>query len=194
MRCLNCPVFETAAAKLLERPIPDVQLPRHEIAPSRHLRPEGQGATESFVVFRIDDEWLALPTHVLQRIVPVRPIHTLPHRKHRAVLGIVNVQGEVLVCLSLALLLGFEPAKRNRATRMTGTTGAVSPRLLVVARGDEHAVLPVRQVDGVHRLAIAGFQPPPATLSETAARRTRAIAPGAASRSACSTPTACSTP
>ena len=30
VRCLNCPVFEAAAAKLLERPIPLVDLTQHD--------------------------------------------------------------------------------------------------------------------------------------------------------------------
>jgi chemotaxis-related protein WspD len=180
VRCLNCPVFETAAAKLLDRPIPLVDLSQHDIrSPVRnqhisHVQDDGQGASESFLVFRIGDEWLALPTPIFKRIVQTRPIHTLPHRQHRAVLGVVNVQGELLVCLSLAHLLGFEPdtaARNGRHARHD------LPRVLVVSRDEEHAVFPVDQVDGVHRLASSTFCPPPATLSQAAAAHTRAVAP-----------------
>jgi chemotaxis-related protein WspD len=173
VRCLNCPVFEAAAAKLLERPIPLVDLSQHDTrAPLRHQH-DAQGASESFLVFRIGDEWLALPTAVFKRIVQVRPIHTLPHRQHRAVLGVVNVQGELLVCLSLARLLGFEPDSVPTEARARHDL----PRLLVVSRDEEHAVFPVDQVDGVHRLASSTFCPPPATLSQAAATHTRAVAP-----------------
>jgi chemotaxis-related protein WspD len=90
------------------------------------------------------------------------------------VLGVVNVQGELLVCLSLAHLLGFETgggAVRDDRARQD------LPRLLVVSRAEEHAVFPVDQVDGVHRIATASFCPPPATLSQAAAAHTRAVAP-----------------
>ena len=41
VRCLNCPVFEAAAAKLLERPIPLVDLSLHDVrTPARQLRHE----------------------------------------------------------------------------------------------------------------------------------------------------------
>lgn len=173
VRCLNCPVFETAARKLLERPIPAVDLSLHdERTAGRRQTPEG--VTESFLIFRIGDEWLALPTPIFQRIVQTRPIHTLPHRQHRAVLGVVNVRGELLVCLSLAHLLGFDAD--IPATRTTGERHD-QPRLLVVARNEELAAFPVDQVDGVHRLALSTFREAPATLSQAAAAHTRALAP-----------------
>ncbi len=171
VRCLNCPVFETAAAKLLERPIPLVDLSRHDLRAPTQVA--SQGATESFLVFRIGDEWLALPTPIFKRIVQTRPIHTLPHRQHRAVLGVVNVQGELLVCLSLAHLLGFEPG----TTAPDDKARHELPRLLVISREEEHAVFPVDQVDGVHRITLSTFRPPPATLSLAAAAHTRAVAP-----------------
>ena len=173
VRCLNCPVFETAAAKLLEQPIPLVDLSRHDTRAAAQPQHDVQGASESFLVFRIGDEWLALPTPIFKRIVQTRPIHTLPHRQHRAVLGVVNVQGELLVCLSLAHLLGFDADTAARDERARHDL----PRLLVVSRGEEHAVFPVDQVDGVHRLAPATFCAPPATLSQAAAAHTRAVTP-----------------
>ncbi|MFL9868015.1 chemotaxis protein CheW [Paraburkholderia fungorum] len=176
VRCLNCPVFEAAAAKLLERPIPLVDLALHDAdTPAQQMerRHDPQGASESFLIFRIGREWLALPTPIFKRIVQTRPIHTLPHRQHRAVLGVVNVQGDLLVCLSLAHLLGFEAdtSAGNDQSRHD------LPRLLVVSRAEEHAVLPVDQVDGVHRIALTTFCSPPATLSHAAAAHTRAVAP-----------------
>ncbi|MFM0059815.1 chemotaxis protein CheW [Paraburkholderia phytofirmans] len=173
VRCLNCPVFETAAAKLLERPIPLVDLSQHDVRARAQPQQDVQGASESFLVFRIGDEWLALPTPIFKRIVQTRPIHTLPHRQHRAVLGVVNVQGELLVCLSLVHLLGFETGAAARDDRAHHDR----PRFLVVSRAEEHAVFPVDQVDGVHRIATASFCAPPATLSHAAAAHTRAVAP-----------------
>lgn len=173
VRCLNCPVFETAAAHLLDRPIPRVDLSQHDVGEPTPVQQGVAGTSESFLVFRIGNEWLALPTPIFKRIVQTRPVHTLPHRQHRAVLGVVNVQGELLVCLSLAHLLGFEPDAQARDERARHDM----PRLLVVSREEEHAVFPVDQVDGVHRLASASFCAPPATLSQAAAAHTRAVAP-----------------
>jgi chemotaxis-related protein WspD len=179
VRCLNCPVFEVAAAKLLDQPMPLVDLPTHDArapsqAPRSGQREEAQEAGESFLVFRIGREWLGLPTGIFRQIVQTRTVHTLPHRQHRAVLGVVNVQGELLVCLSLAHLLGFEPDTPGACDDRAGLD---LPRLLVVARDEEHAVFPVDQVDGVQRFAPSTFCAPPATLSRGAAAHTRAVAP-----------------
>ncbi|WP_233833037.1 chemotaxis protein CheW [Paraburkholderia sp. ZP32-5] len=185
VRCLNCPVFEAAAAKLLDQPMPLAELPRHDARAatptptstpfdSSAARQSQQQASESFLVFRIGSEWLGLPTRIFKRIVQTRPVHTLPHRQHRAVLGVVNVQGELLVCLSLAHLLGFEP---ESSTARDDRMHVDLPRLLVVARDEEHAVFPVDQVDGVQRFAPSAFHAPPATLSPGAAAHTRAVAP-----------------
>jgi chemotaxis-related protein WspD len=176
VRCLNCPVYEAAAARLLERPIPLVDLSQHDVRAPAQQQPDTQGASESFLIFRIGDEWLALPTPIFKRIVQTRPIHTLPHRQHGAVLGVVNVQGELLVCLSLAQLLGFESGGTARDGRDDRARHDL-PRMLVVSRDEEHAVFPVDQVDGVHRIATASFCAPPATLSHAAAAHTRAVAP-----------------
>jgi chemotaxis-related protein WspD len=181
VRCLNCPVFEVAAAKLLDQPMPLVELPHQDARTATPTPLDGPGArrgsreaSESFLVFRIGSEWLGLPTRIFKRIVQMRPVHTLPHRQHRAVLGVVNVQGELLVCLSLAHLLGFDP---DTAPARDDRMHVDLPRLLVVARGEEHAVFPVDQVDGVQRFAPSAFCAPPATLSPVAAAHTRAVAP-----------------
>lgn len=179
VRCLNCPVFELAAAKLLDQPMPLVDLSTHAApaptqAAQRGSRQDAREAGESFLVFRIGREWLGLPTRIFRQIVQTRTVHTLPHRQHRAVLGVVNVQGELLVCLSLAHLLGFEP---DTADTRDDRTRLDLPRLLVVARDDAHAVFPVDQVDGVQRFSSSTFRAPPATLSHSAAVHTRALAP-----------------
>jgi len=181
VRCLNCPVFEVAAAKLLDQPMPLVELPREQTCATvptpldgPDVQQDAQQASESFLVFRIGGEWLALPTAIFKRIVQTRPVHTLPHRQHRAVLGVVNVQGELLLCLSLAHLLGFEP---GTAAARDDRMHVDLPRLLVVARDEEHAVFPVDQVDSVQRFAPSAFGAPPATLSPGAAAHTRAVTP-----------------
>ena len=57
--------------------------------------------THSVVIFRIGAEWLALPTPVFKEVAELRAIHSLPHRRGGVVLGLANVRGELLVCVSL---------------------------------------------------------------------------------------------
>lgn len=62
----------------------------------------------SFVVFRIGPELFALPTQVLHEVAESRGIHSLPHRRHSVVLGLVNIRGELLICVSVGRLLGLD--------------------------------------------------------------------------------------
>ncbi|MDW8307886.1 MAG: chemotaxis protein CheW [Verrucomicrobiales bacterium] len=109
VHCRNCPVYSAAALQLLDRPLWPEYLREqtlHYAEPRRKTTP----ARLSVLVFRLGWEWLALPTVAFQEIVEVRFIHSLPHRRNGIVLGLVNVRGELIVCVSLGRLLGLETA------------------------------------------------------------------------------------
>src|SRR3984957_11083431 len=107
-RCLNCPVFEDAAAGLLDRPVGDMEVAQSASSVPNALFREpasaalngpvavetsaNSGATQSALVFRIAEEWLGLPTAALRQVDDMRPIHSLPHRRNRVVLGLVNIR------------------------------------------------------------------------------------------------------
>src|SRR5207342_2805701 len=80
--------------------------------------------THSAFVFRVGNEWLAITTSVVDEVADLRAIHSLPHRRSGVVLGLANVRGELLVCVSLAQLLGvddqpqeLQPRERRMALR-----------------------------------------------------------------------------
>ncbi len=107
IHCRNCGVFSAAAHKLLDRPLPETyrqEWTRHFAQTEKALQP----AKKSAVVFRLKAEWLALPTHTFQEVGERRPIHSLPHRRDGIVLGLVNVRGELLICVALDRFLGLE--------------------------------------------------------------------------------------
>lgn len=121
----------------------------------------------SVVVFRLGSEWLALPTGVFREIVSWRAIHSLPHRRSALVLGLANIRGELLVCLSLAGLLGIEMDKQPPATR----------RLLVLAHAGSPAVLPADEVPGTVKFRPTQLRDVPATVARATATYTRAVLP-----------------
>lgn len=134
VHCRNCPVYSTAALQLLDRPL----WPEYLRERTRHYAQARRPATPariSVLVFRLATEWLALPTVVCQEIVERRFIHSLPHRREGIVLGLVNVRGELIVCVSAARLLGLEtPARadetkpaRHAGPELSGVTGGGSP-------------------------------------------------------------------
>src|SRR5438445_8021579 len=72
-------------------------------------------ARTSAVIFRIHSEWLALPTEAFQEVAERRRIHSLPHRRNGVVLGLVNIRGELLICVDLGRVLGIGAHDSDRA-------------------------------------------------------------------------------
>ena len=143
MHCRNCPVYASAARRLLDRLPPQVELEGADAAGDAAAT-AGEPALRraSLLVFRLHREWLGLPTRALDEVAAARPVLPLPHRRDPAVLGVTNVRGTLTVCLSLARLLGLEaagPEPRERA-------GAA--RMLIFGGAGRAVVLPVDEVEG----------------------------------------------
>lgn len=196
IRCLNCPVFEQAAALLRDRPLaldamedglapeapdarthggepadtPPFALPGHAgRSDASHAAGEATD-TQSIVVFRIADEWLALPAASILQIDELRPIHPLPHRRNGVTLGLVNVRGSLTVAASLAGMLNIDrSATVKHASRNTRA------RMLIVEHHGDTSAFPVDEVEGVLRFAAPSLLPVPATLSHAAAVHTRGV-------------------
>ncbi len=172
IHCRNCPVYAAAAVDLLDRELPAGHLAEW----TRHVaRPKAapEDGAQSAVVFRIGAEWLALPTSVFKEVVGARPLHSLPHRRGGIVLGLVNIRGELEVCVSLRQILRLDEAADKR--------GAGEPRFLVLKppvhdqQGGGGAVCPADEVFGVERYYPRQLMPVPATAAKAAATYTKAL-------------------
>lgn len=160
--CRNCPVYAAGAARLLDAEAPPAYL---AAGAARYAQPktETRAGSKSAVVFRVAGEWLALSTAVFQEIAPVRPVHSLPHRRDAIVSGLVNVRGELLICMSL-------PAALNLAA----ADGKLPPtaRHAVVGRGPARFVFIADEIAGTHRYDPKEIAPVPATLAHARAIHT----------------------
>ena len=170
VHCRNCPVYSDAAAALLDRPAPEaftIDRTRHFGAP----KAADERETQSVVIFRIGREWFALPTSVIAEVAERRVIHSLPHRRTGIVLGVVNVRGELLVCVSLGRLLGLE----SRSEPVPGVSRTGHDRVLVVIRDGVRVVLPADEVSGVQRFHAKELKDVPTTVSKAATAHSRAV-------------------
>lgn len=177
IHCRNCPVFSAAARTLLDAPAPAefLTLATEHFAQAAQVAAEPAAASDaqSVIVFRVRAEWFALRTAACLEIADLRPIHPLPHRRNGIVLGVANVRGELLVCISLAAILAV--AAQPEATLPSARRGAVVQRLLV-ARGEAGPVVfPVDEVQGVERLSARDLTAIPATLALAQMTYTKAI-------------------
>jgi len=176
--CRNCPTYAQAAAMLLDAQrldqLDDALPDAATVAVETDDPLAGHGTALSCLVFRIGEEWLALPTAALGEVTAPGPVHSLPHRRDAAVLGLAAVRGNLLVCLSLARLFGA-----GSAMPATGKAGkedrAAGSRFLILGQGRAALALPVDEVSGVVRVPGSALQPLPATLGRASARYTQAL-------------------
>jgi chemotaxis-related protein WspD len=183
IHCRNCPVFASAARAFFDRPAPEGYLAEWTqwLASSEELARHEAGETlaESdrdrvgVLIFRLGREWLAFRTQTVAEVTVPRPVHRIPHRSNATLIGLVNLRGQLQLCVSLHGLLGVEatpgpppPSQMHlqshghdslaESEKGTGTGFVSTPgSRLVVLRDRERSeswVFAAEEVLGVHRL------------------------------------------
>jgi len=141
IHCRNCAVYSAAATRLLDRyALQQDDRVQHSVTVDTEVK------TRSLLMFRLGEEWLGLATRSLVEVAPLQAIHSLPHQRSRALLGVANVRGALVACLSLVELLGLD------ATNSVASGARVMPRMLIIAAHGGPVVVPVDEVDGIHAI------------------------------------------
>jgi chemotaxis-related protein WspD len=167
VHCRNCPVYADAGSHLLSRPLSE-SYGREWAEHYALTADEREVQRVPALVFRVGAEWLALSPVLFLEVSALRPIHSLPHRRSRAILGLANVRGELQICLSLTELLGLPGETAAKAANSRA-------RLLVGGPNAGKFVFPVDEVQGLHRFVPAEMRPVPATLAQAASSHMRGV-------------------
>ncbi len=181
IHCRNCTVYSLAGRSLLEREASPEYL--HEwteiLAKTQSDDALAQingvivrsAETLSVMIFRLGDEWLALPVKLLQEVTPACVIHSLPHRSNELFMGLVNIRGEILLCVALRHLLNLETIVDSSENPLP----VDSEIMMVVASEENRWVFPVDEVCGVHRFQISELQNTPVVISKASAAYTKKV-------------------
>jgi chemotaxis-related protein WspD len=164
IHCRNCAVYSAAATRLLDR-----YALQQEDRASASVAVESEVKTRSLLMFRLGEEWLGLATRSLVEVAPLQTIHSLPHQRSRALLGVANVRGALVACLSLVELLGLD------STSSVAAGGRVMPRMLIIAAHGGPVVVPVDEVDGIHAIDERILEAASRSGSQADARYTRGV-------------------
>ena len=131
-------------------------------------------STKSVVVFRIGVEWLALPTGVVQEVSDRCTVRTMPDHRGGILSGVINVRGELLLCVSLIAFLGLDQVVGAQPSKRT----TLSDRLLICKHGEDRLAFPVSEVHGLHSYHPGDLREAPATLTRaTRGAYTLGVAP-----------------
>lgn len=165
VHCHNCPVFSAAGRRFLDARSPEGYAEEwsDRLAAGADEAAEAQ---ETVLVFRIREEWLALPVASLVEVIPLRPVIRVPHRAG-LLAGMANIRGELQLCVRMDQLLGIESVEAKASNAI--------PRLLVIRKDGEDWVFPVDEVDQVRRFAVKDLGKAPATLDRAAGKLTKGV-------------------
>ena len=171
IHCRNCAHYSAAGRQVLERPAPKEY--RHEwtrrFTESKQLN---EDATNSALLFRLGDEWLGIDSSYVNEITQVRSIHTLPHRTDSLVKGLVNIRGELKLCISIGSILQLEKARE-----CYDSDHEILERMIFIEKDTQSFVFPVSEVHGIHRYSDNAVQALPATVSKSKNSYTTGVLP-----------------
>src|ERR1700722_13260853 len=152
------------ATRLLDREVPEASLCEStaHVAAKKHVVELG---TKSVVLFRIGTEGLALPTDVFQEIGDRCTVRRMPDQRGGILSGLVNVRGELLLCVAPGVIFGL--GKAAAEGQRTGKSSSAE-RLMICKCGDARLAFQVNEVHGLHRYHPRDLRSPPATLAQAA--------------------------
>ena len=149
VHCHNCERYAEAAALLLDRHELDLEtVDEASFAEDRQPDPLADGETLSVLIFRIGQNWLALPSTLLLEVSLPVPVHGLPYPRNRSLRGLCNVRGTLVPCMALDLVLGLT----------TETTPQDRPHMLILDTPGGPLVTEVQTVEGIYAIPLAKLQ------------------------------------
>ncbi|MBX3043309.1 MAG: chemotaxis protein CheW [Candidatus Kapabacteria bacterium] len=168
--CKNCPVYALGGRHLLEREISPDMIKEWTSIISLPKEPETRDL-KSFVIFRIADEWLALNTNIFQEAVVNKFVHFVPSRTNDYLHGIINVNGELLVCISLAKFLNLP---RVMPDTLNGKENEYKYILIIFDKYTRYA-FPADEFLGVSSISEEEMSQPPLTVTKSDNTVTKSI-------------------
>ncbi len=126
---------------------------------------------KSIVVFRLGREWLGMITTVFHEVAERRKIHKIPHRSGTILMGMVNLRGQLRICVNMGNLLEIDMTERG----MDESSSVIYKRMLAIQKEDEFWIFPVDEVFGILRFDLMKVENVPVTVSKSTANYIRGV-------------------
>lgn len=154
-----------SADKLLDRVPEEAYIDEWTALVQKEKLGESETAEHSVVIFRLNQEWLAISTLIFAEVATYRKIHHLPHRTGPILRGVVNLRGQLKLCIALQNLLEIET---NESLPLEHQRDKYH-RMLAIKRDDQNWIFPVDEVYGVFKCDMSHLQNVPVTITKSRA-------------------------
>lgn len=169
IHCRNCNIYSEASRKVLERNLTK-NYERDWASVYSQDKQEHITKKESLTIFRIGDETMAIPTEYIMSINDIGNIHTIPHQNSNILRGLINLRGELKICISLGRLLGL-----NKAVKSIDTMHRIYNRMVEISKDGKEYIFVASEVLGVHQTTEKGHKDVPATISQSKGTFTKSL-------------------
>ncbi len=159
-----------SARSLLSRSPPEGYL---EDLTSKFQSDSGEIAKEnftSFFIFRLHEEWLAMPTEVVKQSSVKKQVHSIPHKSNDVLRGTANIDGQLKLVVALENILEIKPKKDVHHHWQHEFC-----RMFVIQQGIEEWVIEAHEVLGIRRLDLDQMENVPVTVSKSTANYFKGI-------------------
>lgn len=162
------------AKKLLDRPArSEYQQMWKELLKREKLAKQEQ-EEHSILLFSLADHWLGIDTMFLNEVIESRPIHRVPHCRKDLLKGVVNLKGQLKLCISLEYLLGISTEQKELLQQKQTLT---YHRMLAISRAKQLWIFCVDSVWGVVNYSTNRLIDPPVNISKSTACYLKGILP-----------------
>ncbi len=141
--CGNCPVYSLASKSFFEKQVPKNYIKNQNANFSVYENREIEADDESLFVFEISGKILAFEIKSVYKIERFKNIHRIPHKDGKIIRGLVNIGGELHICVCLRQLLGLDNCESATDTKR---------RMIVCKHENKALVFAADFVFGVKRL------------------------------------------
>lgn len=155
--------------KLLERPSDQEHIDEWTQLLAQPIEGPKEVHEIAVVLFRLGKEWAALPTKVFVEVADYRKIHRIPHCSNSILQGIVNLNGELRLCVALHHLLDIE------LDPISGTHSTTQCRMLFIKNNGEGWIFPADEVFGIHYCDSVQLGNVPVTISKSASNYLKGV-------------------
>lgn len=140
--CRNCEVYTEAASALRDQFYSN-ELADDELSLSTSLQQINVEPMQRCIVFRLANQWFAIPSKFLTEVSLPLAIRAVPNRHSTTLRGVCNVKGQLIPCISLHRLF----------TLAESDISSASHRMLVLQHVSGPFVVSVNQILEITMLA-----------------------------------------
>lgn len=124
-------------------------------------------AVQSILLFKIGNECLALKTSVVKEVIGMRLIRVIPHLTDGILNGIINLRGQLALCIALEKVLQIDTPSIDNSNNTS--------KMISIGLNDSNWVFIADEVFGIHLIYEGDITNTPVTVAKSTANYLKGI-------------------